>query len=169
MAEMVLDTYPGSRKPDSVRDRAIDIACEQTERETGEVVESEPRATGCRMHAPEVKAKLDLLGHDSVAMCGATLHSLVSDERGFSKADRSSMQTRLELPLQDLDRLPSSSGEASTRKRFGSASTWSSQCTRNACREQPGGFSHSPSSFQRRQAGFPTCTKRRNCTYRKIS
>jgi len=41
MAEMVLDIYPGSRKPDSVRARAIDIACKQMERETGEVVESE--------------------------------------------------------------------------------------------------------------------------------
>ena len=41
MAEMVLDIYPGSRKPDSVRARAIDIACEQMERETGEVVQSE--------------------------------------------------------------------------------------------------------------------------------
>ena len=41
MAEMVLDIYPGSRKPDSVRARAIEIACKQMERETGEVVESE--------------------------------------------------------------------------------------------------------------------------------
>jgi hypothetical protein len=40
LAETLMGIY-GGRKPDSVRARAIDIACKQMERETGEVIESE--------------------------------------------------------------------------------------------------------------------------------
>jgi hypothetical protein len=40
LAESLLDLFRG-RKPDSVRAGAIDIACKQLERETGEVVDPE--------------------------------------------------------------------------------------------------------------------------------
>jgi hypothetical protein len=69
MAEMVLDIYPGSRKPDSVRARAIDIACEQMERETGEVVQSERGARSLESsEATTVSAiRSDLMAETSVA------------------------------------------------------------------------------------------------------
>jgi hypothetical protein len=68
LAETLMSIY-GGRKPDSVRARAIDIACEQMERETGEVVQSERGARSLESsEATTVSAiRSDLMAETSVA------------------------------------------------------------------------------------------------------